>query len=68
MRKNPYDPMEKAIVDLGKDNVDMTDLYNLELVKIYAFNSKTKRMANIFKENNKYYVTAKGSPETILPL
>lgn len=66
--KDPYDPMERAIVDLGKNKVDIAKLYNLELVKKFAFDSKTKRMANIFKENDHYYVAAKGSPETILPL
>ncbi|MBZ9633981.1 cation-translocating P-type ATPase [Clostridium sp. FP1] len=66
--KDPYDPMEKAIVDAGKNKIDITELYNLELSKKFAFDSKTKRMANIYKENAIYYVAAKGSPETILPL
>ena len=66
--KDPYDPMEKAIVDAGKHKIYITELYNLELVKKFAFDSKNKRMANIYKENDAYYVAAKGSPETILPL
>ena len=66
--KDPYDPMEKAIVAAGIDKIDINELYNLELAKKFAFDSKTKRMANIFKENGMYYVAAKGSPETILPL
>ena len=66
--KDPYDPMEKAIVEAGKHKIDVNAFYNLELVKKFAFDSKTKRMANIFKENAMYYIAAKGSPETILPL
>ena len=66
--KDPYDPMEKAIVEAGKHKIDINELYNLELAKKFAFDSKTKRMANIFKENGMYYIAAKGSPETILPL
>ncbi|SHJ44652.1 Ca2+-transporting ATPase [Clostridium cavendishii DSM 21758] len=66
--REPYDPMEKAIVNLVKDNLDTDKFYNMELVKSFAFCNKTKRMANIFKEGNHYYVAAKGSPENILPL
>lgn len=66
--KDPYDPMEKAIVDFGKDKGDINKLYDLELAQKFAFDSKTKRMANIFKEESSYYAAAKGSPETILPL
>ncbi|MBU3191454.1 cation-translocating P-type ATPase [Clostridium bowmanii] len=66
--RDPYDPMEKAIVNAGKDKINIHQLYNLELTKKFAFDSKTKRMANIYKENGAYYVAAKGSPETILPL
>lgn len=66
--RDPYDPMEKAIVDAGKDKINIHQLYNLELAKKFAFDSKTKRMANIYKENDAYYIAAKGSPETILSL
>ncbi|MBU3091799.1 cation-translocating P-type ATPase [Clostridium sp. CF011] len=66
--KDPYDPMEKAIVAAGTDKIDINELYNIELAKKYAFDPKTKRMANIYKENDTYYIAAKGSPETILPL
>ncbi len=66
--KDPYDPMEKAIVSAGNDKIDINELYNLELAKKFAFDSKTKRMANIYKENDTYYIAAKGSPETTLPL
>lgn len=66
--KDPYDPMEKAIVEVGKQNVDINELYRKELSGKFAFDSKTKRMANIYDENGKYYIAVKGSPETVLPL
>ncbi|MFT8313046.1 MAG: cation-translocating P-type ATPase [Clostridium sp.] len=66
--KDPYDPMEKAIIENGEKNISLDELYNLELCQKFAFDSKTKRMANIFKLNGSYYVAAKGSPETIIPL
>lgn len=68
--KEPYDPMEKAIVTCGRNNVDNIDeIYSTEVAHKIAFDSKTKRMANIFKQSEgNYFVAAKGSPETMLPL
>lgn len=66
--ENPYDPMEKAIVEAAAANTDIAKLYNYELVKKFAFDSKTKRMGNIYNIDSKYFLAAKGSPETILPL
>lgn len=67
--KDPYDPMEKAIVNCAKNNLNSLDsLYSMEVKEKIAFDSKTKRMANIYDLNNKCFVAAKGSPETILPL
>lgn len=66
--REPYDPMEKAIVEIGCLNSNIKDLYTYELSGKIAFNSKTKRMANIYTKENRYYVAAKGSPETIIPI
>lgn len=67
--KDPYDPMEKAIVDCTSGVIaDRHKIYNLDIAHKIAFDSKTKRMANIFTKEDGYYVAAKGSPETILPL
>lgn len=66
--KDPYDPMEKAIVEIGRQNTDINELYKIELAEKFAFSSKTKRMANIYAEHGTYYIAAKGSPETLLPL
>lgn len=62
--KEPYDAMEKAIVYKSKFNRSKF----LEPILKIPFNPNTKRMANIFKENESYYVAVKGAPETILPL
>lgn len=67
--KDPYDPMEKAILQLVSKNINTNSKeLNMEIAHKIAFDSKTKRMANIFKAEEGYYVAAKGSPETILPL
>lgn len=67
--KDPYDPMEKAIVDCTSAVIkDRQRIYDLDIAYKIAFDSKTKRMANIYTTEDGYYVATKGSPETILPL
>lgn len=67
--KDPYDPMEKAIINSSKNHAgSLEEIYNIEIAKKIPFDSKTKRMANICKMNGKYYIASKGSPGTILPL
>lgn len=67
--KEVYDPMEKAIIQIGIKNIEnIEELHNIEIAKKIPFNSKTKRMANIYKLDDNHYVAAKGSPETIIPL
>lgn len=67
--KNPYDPMEKAIVSEAKTVIkDINNIDNVKLVHKIAFNPETKRMANIYADNNNFYVAVKGSPETVIPL
>lgn len=67
--EDPYDPMEKAIVKIAKNNLaDNTNPENWTIAEKIAFDSKAKRMANIWKTESNYYVAAKGSPETIFPL
>lgn len=65
--KDPYDPMEKAILEAANlSQLETVDKYDLS--KKIAFDSKTKRMANIYIKDNKYYVAVKGSAETVLGL
>ncbi len=66
--ENPYDPMEKAIINYSKYNMQEKQLTNMELQHKISFDAKTKRMANIYKLEDKFYIAAKGSPESILSL
>lgn len=67
--REPYDPMEKAIIASAKKNIDSVEkIYDYDVAHKIAFDSKTKRMANVYEIDDKYYTAAKGSPETILPL
>ena len=65
--KDPYDPMEKAILEAANLS-QLETVYKYDLSKKIAFDSKTKRMANIYIKDNKYYVAVKGSAETVLGL
>ncbi|WP_394899994.1 cation-translocating P-type ATPase [Clostridium butyricum] len=65
--KDPYDPMEKAILEAANLS-QLETLYKYDLSIKIAFDSKTKRMANIYIKDNKYYVAVKGSAETVLGL
>ncbi|WP_283624985.1 cation-translocating P-type ATPase [Clostridium butyricum] len=65
--KDPYDPMEKAILEAA-NLFQLETVYKYDLSKKIAFDSKTKRMANIYIKDNKYYVAVKGSAETVLGL
>jgi Ca2+-transporting ATPase len=67
--KDPYDPMEKAIINGAVKNIsDINLLFDLDNVKKYTFDPKTKRMANVYRVDEGYYLAAKGSPETIIPM
>lgn len=66
--KDPYDPMEKAIVNAGGKGIDIEELYDLDVLEKIPFDSQTKRMANIFSKDEKIYVALKGAPATVLPL
>ena len=65
--KDPYDPMEKAILEAANLS-QLETVYKYDLSKKIAFDSKTKRMANIYIKDNTYYVAVKGSAETVLGL
>lgn len=59
--------MEKAILEAANLS-QLETVYKYDLSKKIAFDSKTKRMANIYIKDNKYYVAVKGSAETVLGL
>jgi len=67
--KDAYDPMEKAIISSGSKSLEnIEEMHNMNIAEKISFNSKTKRMANIYNLNENYYVAVKGSPETVLTL
>lgn len=66
--KEPYDPMEKAMVEVGSYNVSKEEAYSMELAHKYAFDPVNKMVGNVFGSDKDYYIAVKGSPETVLPL
>lgn len=67
--KEPYDPMEKAILSYAfKNGILKEELFNKTLVSEYSFSSETKMMGHVWEINGKPCLAAKGSPESILPL
>lgn len=67
--KEPYDPMEKAILQFASNNgVAKEKIFNNKLISEYPFSSETKMMGHVWDVNGKLCLAAKGSPESILPL
>jgi Ca2+-transporting ATPase len=68
-KADAYDPMEKAmIVFCEEQGISREELFGSELVKEYPFTNETKMMGNVWAQDDKIIVTAKGSPERILQL
>ncbi len=71
-QKNPFDPMEKAFQDFGNIKLKGTEHIhdNWELVKEYPLSAKLMSMSEVWKsrQNEKYTIAAKGSPEAIMDL
>ena len=68
-KADAYDPMEKAmIVFCEEQGISREELFGSELVKEYPFTNETKMMGNVWAQEGKIIVTAKGSPERILQL
>ncbi len=65
----PYDPMEKAILNYIENNgADKEDVFKNPLLFEYSFSSDTKMMGHVWSIENSATLAAKGSPESILPL
>lgn len=68
-KSDAYDPMEKAMVAFCEEQgITREELFKSELVKEYPFTNETKIMGNVWAQDRKTVVTAKGSPERILQL
>ena len=66
---DPYDPMEKAMLRYCEEKGMCKDsLFCNEFVYEYSFTPQTKMMGHIYHVNGTTLLTAKGSPESILPL
>lgn len=67
--ENPYDPMEKAIYKYA-NNLNIKNILQNKDTKIkkYPFTDEHKMMASAWQINNKIFITAKGSPESIIKI
>jgi len=65
----PYDPMEKAILEYGEtEGIVKAEVFEKTLLHEYPFSSETKMMGHIWEIDGMPALAAKGSPESILPL
>ena len=68
----PFDPMEKALVEAGKESLVGTEHLheNWTLVKEYALSRKLLALAHAWKspDGSEYVIAAKGAPEAIFDL
>jgi P-type Ca2+ transporter type 2C len=71
-RKDPFDPMEKALKKLGEFKLTGTEhLHNdWELVEEYSLSKELLAMSNVWKSESRqqYTISAKGAPEAIIEL
>jgi Ca2+-transporting ATPase len=70
--KDPFDPMEKAILSFGKQQLLHTEHWNSNwnLIKQYPLSKDLLAMSQVWQPSAKpdYVVAAKGSPEAIMEL
>lgn len=62
-----YDPMEIAIKNHCDEKIKL-NMDRYELVYEYIFDTKTKMVGNVWKNNNKNILCIKGASETVLKL
>ncbi len=69
---DPFDPMEKAIRDLGTKTLSNTEHlhYNWTLVQEYPLSQELLAMSHVWKspDGKDYIIAAKGSPEAVIDL
>jgi Cation transport ATPase len=69
---NPFDPMEKAIINMGDNYLKNTDHIHIdwEMVKEYPLSKDLLAMSRVFtdKEKKERTIAAKGAPEAIFDL
>jgi Ca2+-transporting ATPase len=71
-KKDPFDPMERALLDMGKDSLSGTRHLHgdWELVVEYPLSHVLLAMSNVWRSRTKdeYIIAAKGAPEAIADL
>lgn len=69
---NPFDPMEKAIGNIGESFLKGTEHLHTdwEMVKEYALSKELLAMSRVFrsKSSNRLVIAAKGAPEAVFDL
>lgn len=71
-KKDPFDPMEKALVRLRDGDFGRTEHIhrNWELIQEYPLSAELLAMSNVWRspDGNDYIIAAKGAPEAIMDL
>lgn len=71
-KRNPFDPMEKALHQLGKENLTGTEHLHdkWELVDEYPLSKQLLAMSNVWRSpgGDEFIIAAKGAPEAISDL
>ncbi|HWQ68292.1 MAG TPA: cation-translocating P-type ATPase [Methanospirillum sp.] len=71
-KKDPFDPMEKALIQLREGDFGKTEHIHtgFELVVEYPLSPKLLAMSNVWRspDGNDYIIAAKGAPEAIADL
>ncbi|MCL4517705.1 MAG: cation-transporting P-type ATPase [Thaumarchaeota archaeon] len=65
--EQPFDYMEKAIFDIGKESSASSELKSWKLVKEYPFDPKERYMSHVWKSTSgELVISAKGAVEAIV--
>jgi Ca2+-transporting ATPase len=71
-KKDPFDPMEQALLTMGRDGLDGTEHIHRdwELLVEYPLSRELLAMSNVWqsKTSDEYIIAAKGAPEAIFDL
>jgi len=71
-QKDPFDPMERALKELGEHTLSNTEHlhYNWELVREYPLSQNLLALSHVWKspDGQDYVIAAKGAPESVIDL
>ncbi|MFA6255551.1 MAG: cation-translocating P-type ATPase [Candidatus Absconditabacterales bacterium] len=68
-KKDPFDPMEKALMKLG-NNIDPEHIHDFTLIQEYPLTKKLLALSHVRKKPNDdhFAIASKGAPEAIMEL